>query len=217
MNPRPKVLLSYAQSVDGRIATTTGDSRWISGDDTLTLAHTLRHQNDAIMVGIGTVLRDDPELSCRLPEGRSPIRVILDSTLQTPLTSRIAQTSGVQRTIVFCAPDPDPLRLARLRDRGIDVVSVPRGAVGLKLHAVLAELTDRAIGSLFVEGGAAVLTAFLRERLVDRLLVVIAPMIIGRGVESVGELGVQAMAEAIRFTPVSLQQLGNDLVWELRP
>lgn len=226
MQSRPAVTLTFAQSLDGRIATRSGDSRWISGDESLNLAHEIRRDNDAILVGVGTVLRDDPELTCRLPDCDSPLRVILDSELRTPPRSRIACTARDIPTVLFTAAERrsaacDPSRFSPSRgaliDCGIEVVDVQRsGDDRLSLPAVLDELSWRGVSSLMVEGGAAVLTSFIRARLVDRIVVVAAPVIIGAGTETVGDLGVDALAQAWRGRTVSVRRLGQDVVWEVR-
>ena len=212
---RPRVLLSFAQSLDGRIATITGDSRWISGDETLTLAHELRRDNESILVGIGTVLRDDPLLSCRLADARSPVRIILDSSLRLPLDSQIVQTARSERTLVFCTRNADPARREALERAGVEVHPGDTEAPGMDLRKMLRIVGGLGISSVFVEGGSAVITSFLAARLVDRMVVVIAPLIIGRGTDSVGELHTRAMADALRLRPISVRNLGQDLVWEM--
>lgn len=218
--------LTFAQSMDGRIATRSGDSRWISGNETLNLAHEIRRDSDAILVGVGTVLHDDPELTCRLPDCESPLRVILDGSLRMPPDSRIARTAREFATLAFTAGKSGSgtsrvsgTNRARrtLADCGIEVVEIPRGRDNrLSLQAVLEELSDRGVASLMVEGGAAVLTSFIRARLVDRIVVVAAPMIIGAGTEAVGELGVEALSQAWRGRTMSVRRLGEDIVWDVR-
>ncbi len=214
---RPRVTISFAQSLDGRIATRGGQSQWISGAGTLELAQELRRDNDAILVGINTVLRDDPLLTCRLPGCPSPLRVVVDSRLRLPADSRIAQTADRYATIVY-ALEADPLQVDRLSRRGVRVTVMPpaRGG-GVDLPAALEHLAASGVETLFVEGGSAVITAFLRAGLVDRLLVVTAPLVIGEGIPAVGDLGVEDLAAALRFRPVRLEQRGDDVVWELEP
>ena len=220
---RPEVLVTFAQSLDGRIATRTGQSQWISGNETLQLAQELRRDNDAILVGIGTVLQDDPKLTCRLPGCSSPLRVVLDGSLRMPLASNIAATAGDIETIVFTDVDTLPsTRADILAERGIAVRGVPRShelpgttRPGLDLRMVLAELDARGVSSLMVEGGSAVITAFLSTGVVDRMVVVTAPLVIGEGVPAVGSLGVSALADALRFTTRDVRLLGQDVEWSL--
>lgn len=213
-----RVTVSYAQSVDGRIATCTGDSRWISCPESLDFAHTLRGSHDAIMVGIGTVLADNPRLTCRLEECQSPHRVILDSTLRLPLTANITQSADRVATTVLCtekAISEKPERVRELSDFGVRVVPVDECEYGLDLRSVFQELNTMHVSTLFVEGGSTLVTTMLRERCVDRLIVVLAPVIIGTGYNAIGDLNVQALSEAQRARPVSLSHFGKDIAWEL--
>jgi riboflavin-specific deaminase-like protein len=210
--------VSWAQSLDGRIATVTGDSRWISGPDTLTFAHRLRRDNDAILVGIGTVLSDDPELTCRLPGPvPSPVRIVLDSFARTPLSSKLASTAQRYDTVVFTRHDAEPARLDALRGTGIRVERTePSGPDGtLDLLRVLEKLTELGFASVLVEGGRSVITSFLRLRLVSKLFITIAPILIGEGVSAVGDLGVLSLSDAYRPIGSRLERFGTDAVWEL--
>ena len=214
------VTLTYAQSLDGRIAARSGESQWISGPETLELAQELRGSHDAVAVGIGTVLRDDPLLTCRLPGCRGPLRVVFDSRLRLPPGSRIAATSRDSATLIFCRAGLDDEGFSGRREdllrAGIEVVELSGGdGTGLPLEEGLRELERRGLGSLLVEGGAALLTAFLRARLADRVIAVTAPLIIGQGVEAVGDLGVTRLAEALRPARAECRMMGRDSVWEL--
>jgi riboflavin-specific deaminase-like protein len=218
----PRVTVSYAQSLDGRIATATGDSRYISCPATLRLAQRLRRDNQAILVGIGTVLRDDPELSCRLPGCASPLRVVLDSHLRLPLESTIVRTADRLPTIVFCAGGAEATdcavgeRRGTLVKRGLRVMDVEADPQGLLApRRVLEVLGREGLDSLFVEGGGRVITSFLRAGVVRRMLVVVAPLLIGEGVAAVGELGVRALADALRPRRARVRRLGCDRVWDL--
>ena len=227
----PRVTVSYAQSLDGRIATATGDSRWISGPASLRLAHRLRRDHQALLVGIGTVLRDDPQLTCRLP-GRpacDPARVVLDSALRLPLDSRLARSADRLPTVVFACGAPEAgsggvagsppgreERRAALEALGVRVVDSPPDREGrVPLRWALEQLAGLGYASLFVEGGAQVITSFLRQGLVHRLLVVVAPLLIGQGVQAVGDLGVRALSEALRPRRSRVRRCGEEQVWEL--
>lgn len=236
----PRITVSYAQSLDGRIATSTGDSRWISCSRTLTLAHRLRRDHEVILVGIGTVLRDDPELSCRLKgSSRSPVRVILDSHLRLPPDSTILRTCKNYRTIVYTLKNTadsgaggaavvdvitgntatagvEADRRAVLEQAGVEVYEVEADAQGrVSAAGVVEDLAKRDFRSIFVEGGAKVITSFLRAGLVHRMVVVTAPVIIGRGVEAIGELGITSLGQALRPRRSRVRRLGSDRVWEL--
>jgi len=211
---RPYVTLSWAQSLDGRIATSTGDSQWIGGPESLTFAHELRRDNQAILVGIGTVLKDNPRLTCRIPGGRNPLRVVLDSSLRMPLDSTLAHTSEAP-TMVYAAPDAAPDQEEALERRGVRVVRVAASGRELSLEALLDDLGTRGVETLFVEGGAAVLTAFLAANLVDRAVVVSAPFLMGAGIEAVGDLGHRVLAQVPRPMRWRRWDLGADLATEL--
>lgn len=221
MEWRPRITLTYAQSLDGRIATVTGDSQWISGDDTIRLAHELRDAHDAILVGIGTVLADDPRLTCRLPGGHSPHRIVLDSTLRTPLDAHVVTGAREVPTTIFCGPDAPARRSEHLRQAGVEVVQEilrtgpDEGGALMSWQTVLSELRRREMASLLVEGGAGVLTSLFRNRLVDRLVLVSAPVVIGSGRAAVGDLGVEQLSEAWRGRTVNVRQAGEDIVWEV--
>lgn len=210
----PYVTLSWGQTLDGRLATVTGDSQWIGGPESLTFAHELRRDNDAILVGVGTVLRDNPRLTCRLPGGRNPVRVVLDSQARTPVDSALVTTLDEAPTLVFTSAKASPDRRQALADRGVTVVTVD-GSDRFSLRSVLQNLGDRGLTSLFVEGGASVLTSFLAEGLADRVLVVTAPFLLGRGIEAVGDLGNRVLASTPRPIRWKRWDLGTDLVTEL--
>lgn len=210
---RPNVTLHYAQTLDGRIATRTGHARWISCDATLRLAHELRAQHDAVLVGIGTVLADDPRLTVRLVPGASPTRVILDSTLRVPLTAHIL-TGNDAPTLLATTRAAGAARRALIEDTGAEVAIVESDGDSVSLTALLTILRDRGVGSVLVEGGAAVITSFLRQGLVDRLVVCVAPKIAGAGIEAVGDLGIRQMGDALRLRDPHIEQVGDDLIFD---
>ena len=215
MKGRPRITITCAQSLDGRIATRTGKSRWISGDETLKVAHELRNEHDAILVGIGTVLADNPQLTCRLPGGRNPHRVVLDSRLRTPLDSHIVTQAGdVPTTIISNGTSPVELR-EPLEAAGVHVVALRDEGDGLDLTSVMSYLGGHGIATLLVEGGSRVITSCLAARIVDRMVLVSAPLVIGTGTEAVGDLGVTELSEAIRGRTRSVRIAGNDIVWEI--
>ena len=212
---RPYVVLKYAQSVDGRIATSTGDARWISGEAERRISHTLRAACDAVLVGIGTVLLDDPQLTVRMVPGASPVRVVLDSTLRIPDAARVLDAEAP--TLVVTTERSSPSRRESLRRRQIRVCVVPSGPGGVDLGAALAALRTEGIRSLLVEGGAEVITSLLAAGLVDRLVVGVSPMILGTGTEAVGPLGVSRVRDGIRLTNRSVHMTAEDilLAWDV--
>ena len=213
----PFVTLKYAQTLDGRIATATGHSRWISSLPSRRFAHRLRHAHDAIMVGIGTVLSDDPELTVRLVRGKNPLRIVLDSRLRIPLTSHILQDQGKAGTLLVATDRADGEKLARLRDLGIDVLILPADPSGrIVLPSLFRELGTRNIASVLVEGGSGVLTALLAEDLADRLVAIVAPKIAGKGIEAVGDLNITDMKSAIGLIFRRTYRKGDDLIIDAR-
>ena len=195
---RPYVLLKYAQTLDGRIATRTGDSKWISGEAERRVSHALRAATDAVLVGAGTVRQDDPQLTVRLVAGASPMRVVLDSGLRSPAGAKIF--SDEAPTVVFTTAKADPARRAELLTAGVAIRDVPAGPAGVDLAAVLADLRDLGVKSLMVEGGAAVITSLLAGRMVDRLVVSVSPSVVGAGIEAVGDLSCARIADGIKLT-----------------
>jgi GTP cyclohydrolase II len=214
---RPLVTVHYAQTIDGRIASRTGDSRWVSGEGSLRLAHELRAGHDAVLVGIGTVLADDPKLSVRLVPGRSPVRVVVDSQLRIPLGANVLDTS-VARTIVATTPLAPEERAETIRARGAEVLRVKADADGhVDLSDLLARLRDDGIRSLLIEGGRGMITAALRDHLVDRLTVCIAPKVIGEGIAAVGDLHIDRLRDAMTFERAGFTSFGGDVVFYGEP
>src|SRR6266550_139489 len=214
---RPLVTVHYAQTIDGRIASRTGDSRWVSGEGSLRLAHELRAAHDAVLVGIGTVLADDPKLTVRLAAGDSPVRIVVDSRLRIPLDANVLDTS-VARTIVATTPLASEERAVAIRSRGVEVLRVRAEADGrVDLSDLLARLRDEGIQSVLVEGGRGIITAALRQHLVDRLTVCIAPKVIGEGIAAVGDLHIDRLRDAVTFERAGFIASGGDVVFYGEP
>lgn len=217
---RPLVLAKYAMTLDGRIASASGDSRWVSGPQARHLVHQLRDVSDAIMVGSGTVLADDPELTTRLPDDAAPhhpLRVVLDSGGRLPISSRVFDPALEGRTLVATVEPPAPWR-RQLEGLGHTVWELPPDGTGrVSLRHLLARLAgERGVTSLLVEGGAAVLGSCFGMGLIDRVLAFIAPRIIGgRGAPGpVGEPGRGRMADAWPVARTRFLRVGEDLaVW----
>jgi diaminohydroxyphosphoribosylaminopyrimidine deaminase/5-amino-6-(5-phosphoribosylamino)uracil reductase len=205
---RPLVTLKIAQSRDAKTIPPAGTSRWITGEQARRFAHLLRAQHDAILVGVGTVLVDDPNLTCRLPglEGRSPVRVVLDTHLRLPLSSRLAQTAQRIPTLVVTATEGGKA----LRAGGVEVLRVVPDEGGRPaLRAILGVLAGRGFTRLLVEGGATVLSTFLREGYADRLEIFTAPITLGEAADGrIPELD-DVSGEFVR---VSRRVLGADLL-----
>jgi riboflavin-specific deaminase-like protein len=207
---RPYVVVKYAQTIDGRIATSTGDARWISGEEERRTSHALRAACDAVLVGVGTILADDPRLTVRLVPGASPIRVVLDPRLRLPDDARVLEEDGVTTIVTTGASSAE--RRAELRRRGVSVVVVPAGPQGLDLHSALEALFDDGIRSVLVEGGARVITSFLSLGLADRLVVAIAPRVMGSGTDAVNDLGITEVTSSIRLERRAVHVAGDDVL-----
>lgn len=213
---RPLVTVKLATSLDGRIATRHGESQWITGPPARERAHSMRAAHDAIMVGTGTVLADDPQLTCRLPGlgHRSPVRVVIDRHLRIPPTMRLIADAGDNPTWVLTLPSADPARRAAFAASGVTVIDIdadPEGRIGL--GAALAALGDRGITRLLVEGGGRLTAALVRAGLIDRLAWVHAPLLIGNdGIPAVAGFGLDVLAEAPRFERLSTETVGGDVL-----
>ena len=208
----PSVTIHYAQTLDGRIAARDGTSRWISGEASLRFAHELRAAHDAVMVGVGTIVADDPRLTVRLVPGRSPLRVIIDSTLRLPLSSHVA-SDGAAMTLVATTSRADPARAAALMEREIEVLRVDASDDGrVALPVLLSALAERGIASVLLEGGRSLITSALRDGVADRLVVCVAPKILGTGIEAVGDIGTGRLDDALVFERVTTWRCGDDLI-----
>ena len=214
---RPLVTLKLASTLDGRIATSAGESRWITGPSARRAAHAMRGRADAIMVGVGTVLVDDPDLTCRIDGFRSTplVRVVLDSRLRTPDGARVIATAREAPTWLLTRADAAADRRAALQHLGATVIDVPPGEPGVDLAAGLAALGRAGITRLLVEGGAQVAAALLRAGLVDRLAWFHAPSVMGGdGLPAASPLGAAALAAMPRFTRLAEAPCGPDMLTE---
>jgi diaminohydroxyphosphoribosylaminopyrimidine deaminase / 5-amino-6-(5-phosphoribosylamino)uracil reductase len=209
---RPLVSLKLAASLDGKIATASGESKWITGEEARRFGHLLRARHDAVLVGVETALIDDPALTCRLGglEEFSPIRAVLDSRLRLPAWSRLAKTAGRTPTLVFCVAGDNP----SLRTAGLEVVNTRRDARGRPdVVAVLKEMASRGITRLLVEGGASVNASFLERGVVDRMEVFRAPMALGgAGRDGIDALSALSLSEAPRFRLRCRRAFGADVL-----
>jgi diaminohydroxyphosphoribosylaminopyrimidine deaminase / 5-amino-6-(5-phosphoribosylamino)uracil reductase len=209
----PWVTLKLAASLDGRIATSTGDSRWITGAVSRRFVHRLRAEHDAILVGAETVIHDDPDLTCRLRGGRNPLRVVLDGRARIPPTARVVTTCAVAPTVVVAGRDAPAARVLRLERAGVEVVRLPASAGRISFRRVLRALGRRGLCSVLVEGGATVAAAAIAAGGVDRLLAFYAPTLIGAdGRPMLGELAVRYLRQAPRLGPLRVRRMAGDIL-----
>jgi len=213
---RPLVTAKFAASLDGRIATRRGDSRWISSEESRRWTLAQRRCFDAILIGSGTALADDPQLTAREPDGRlsskQPLRVVLDARGRLPLTARVLSPEAA--TLVATSARSEPVWRRAIEERGADVELLPEAETGVVLESLLDRLGQQDVLSLLVEGGAAVHGAFFDAGLVDRVQAILAPIVIG-GVAApgaVGGRGAALLAESVRLLNHTVTQRGGDIV-----
>jgi 3,4-dihydroxy 2-butanone 4-phosphate synthase/GTP cyclohydrolase II len=207
---RPYVVLKYAQTLDGRIATANGDSKWISCEAERTVSHALRAACDAVMVGVDTVIRDDPQLTVRMVPGTSPLRVVLDSTLRMPRDAKVLGDHA--GTVVFTTERALLSARRWLQDQHIAVHVMRSAPEGVDVVQALQRLRESGITSLLVEGGAKVITSLLSAGVVDRLVVAMAPTVIGAGTEAVGDLRINKVVEGIHLRSRYVRCLEDDVI-----
>lgn len=214
---RPLVTLKLASTLDGRIATRGGESRWITGEAARRCAHGMRGRHDAVMVGIGTVLADDPDLTCRIAGFRSVpmVRVVIDSHLRLPFTSRLAATAGAAPVWVVHRSGADPRRRAAFASLGVVTIEVAAAPAGVALEAVLAALAQRGLTRVLAEGGAGLAGSLLAGDLVDRLAWFHSAAVMGGdGWPAVQGMGIEKLAGMPRLARLSGRALGADFLSE---
>lgn len=213
----PLVTLKLATTLDGRIATAGGESRWITGPEARREAHAMRARHDAILVGSGTVLADDPELTVRLPGvARVPLaRVVADGRLRTPLSARLVATAREVPTWIATSTGHKPPALAPYLEAGVEILPLRRSRQGMDMRALLATLAQRGVTRVLTEGGAAIAAALLRAGLVDRLAWFHAPGVMGGdGLPAVRPLPLAVLSAMPRFRRVGSRPLGEDWLTE---
>jgi diaminohydroxyphosphoribosylaminopyrimidine deaminase/5-amino-6-(5-phosphoribosylamino)uracil reductase len=212
----PFVTMKFAQTLDGKIATVSGDSRWISGSDSLKFTHRLRSFHDAILVGVDTIIRDDPRLTARLVKGSNPLKIIIDSQLRTPLDSKVLNGKLSHSTIIATTPLSSPQRVKRYQSRGANVWIIKKDKANrVHLPTLLRKLGQRGICSILVEGGSETIHSFLTKRLADHLFIFIAPKIIGKGVIALDASVTRRLKNEIPFSNSDFFLSGEDLLLSL--
>lgn len=215
---RPLVVLKMAMTLDGKTATVAGESQWITGPDARRHAHRLRRQADAIMVGINTVMADDPQLTVRFgkPIARQPLRVIMDSTLKIPLTARVLSSRSRQGTLIATTRHAPHARLARFHQRGISVLVLPVEKGRVALRACLKLLARMGVNRLLIEGGSELAASALQAGVVNRLYLYIAPRLLG-GTDAKGVIGgpsPHSLAQALSVSHLRTKKIGSDFLIE---
>lgn len=216
---RPLVTLKLATTLDGRIATRTGESQWITAEPARKAAHALRGRHDAVLVGVGTVIADDPELSCRIDGFKNVpmVRVVADSHLRTPLMAKLVAGAAAMPTWLLTCNGADPSRRLAMEGAGVVLIDVGRSEMGVDLVQALQALAKRGITRLLVEGGASLAAALLRADLVDRLVWFHAPGVIGGdGWPAAQAYGVEHLGDMKRFAHDGVRAIGADVMSEFR-
>lgn len=213
---RPLVTLKWAMTLDGKIATRTGDSKWVSCEASRRYAHKLRSYNQAILVGVGTVLQDDPLLTCRIHGARNPMRVVLDSRLRTPPDCQLIQTIDQSPVLIATTRKAPKRKRQQLERAGAEVLAVRQYRGHVDVGALLDALGERAISTLLVEGGGQVHGAFRDARLADRVVAFVAPKLVGGrdAATAIAGQGAPCIASGLELTSVHWRRLDTDLVLE---
>jgi diaminohydroxyphosphoribosylaminopyrimidine deaminase/5-amino-6-(5-phosphoribosylamino)uracil reductase len=210
----PYVHMKIAQSLDGRIATSTGDSRWITDEDARRKVHQWRAYSDAVLVGVNTVIADNPALTVRLIEGKQPLRVVLDTNLRTPVDAVLVSDEYRHLTHIFTA-SVEADKIDTLLEKGVHVHRISKSSDGrVSLSETLRQLGKLNISNIIVEGGAAIFTEFIRESLFDKLSVFIAPIIVGEGRNSVQDLGITSIKSAKRLKHIQISSVNDQVLME---
>jgi len=211
----PYVTVKYAQTLDGRIATKSGDSQWISSEASRRYVHHLRSVNDCIMVGVGTVATDNPKLTVRHVKGRNPLRIIVDSKLRIPIKSYVLTDDNSHLTIIATTSNAPSGKVTAVKKLGVEVLIMNKDRSGMvNLPNLLKELGKRKITSVLVEGGSEIVTSLLKANLVDKMIIPIAPKIIGKGLEAIGDLNINKIKDAIKFSSFKTMKKGDDIIFE---
>ncbi len=207
----PYVTLKSASSLDGKIATVTGESKWITGEEARKDVHQFRHTHDAILVGVNTVIKDNPSLTTRLDTGgKNPIRVILDTTLRTPLEANIVNDQAAE-TIIVTGTEANPERVEKFLGFGVEVIKLE--TTKIRIADMLKKLGDQGITSLYVEGGAEVHGSFLKEKAFQRVITYIAPKLLGgkSAPTAYGGDGIARLEDTVPLGIIDVKQIGQDI------
>lgn len=209
----PFVTLKLASSLDGKIAAAGGDSRWISGEESRLTVHRLRNQYDAVLVGLGTLLTDDPQLTCRVAGGRDPWRVVLDPRLRIPLAARVLQARGSNKTVIVTSQEAGAGKARDLEALGAKVWRFPLHAGRIRWRSLLQKLAAMGIVSVMIEGGATTAAWALKEKAVDKVLFFYAPKILGGDARAmIDSLNIERVSQSIHIHRLKMQKSGADLL-----
>ena len=212
----PYITVKWAMSVDGKIATRTGESKWITSEESRKYVHKIRGQMDGILVGINTVVRDNPLLTCRIEGGQNPKRIVVDSNAVLPINSRLLSTINEGEIIVAVSKNAQRNRIEKLEQMGCKIVQTEDINDRVDLHELFWRLGEMELTNILVEGGSRVITSVIEDRLADRVMVFVAPIIIGgAGAKSpVLGTGINKISEAAEIDEIEIKRFSNDIVIE---
>jgi diaminohydroxyphosphoribosylaminopyrimidine deaminase / 5-amino-6-(5-phosphoribosylamino)uracil reductase len=213
---RPLGILKLAMSMDGRIAAASGDSRWISSRESRELVHRWRRECDAVMVGAGTVIADNPRLTCRMAGGRDPVRVVVDARLRTKPTARVYRQRSRASTILVTTPDNLSLARQRYERRGVEVIAVATRGGKIELDRLMLEFGHRGWCRVLIEGGANLAASALSAGVVDRVALFVAPIILGSGLSAIDGMKSRRVRDGLALDDVSARAVGSDWLLEGR-
>ena len=213
---RPFVIMKTAMSLDGKIATKTGESKWITGSKAREKVHQLRNEVSGIMVGVNTVIVDDPELTCRIENGKSPVRIIIDSKLRIPINSKVLKNQDISRTIIATTNQADAIKKRELEEKQIKIIFVESLEGRVDLQVLMLKLADEKIDSILLEGGSTLNFSALKQSIVDKVQVYIAPKLIGGQMSKtpVGGIGIEDLMSAFHLDKLKHKSIGEDILIE---
>jgi diaminohydroxyphosphoribosylaminopyrimidine deaminase / 5-amino-6-(5-phosphoribosylamino)uracil reductase len=213
---RPMSILKLAMSIDGRIAAGSGDSRWISSRESRELVHRWRRECDAVMVGAGTVIADNPRLTCRVAGGRDPVRVVVDAKLRTSPTARVYRQRSKASTLLVTTPRNLVSAQRRYERRGVEVIAVATHGGVIELNRLMLEFGHRGWCRVLIEGGASLAGSALSAGIVDRVAFFVAPKILGAGLSAIDGMKSRSVRDSIQLEDLSARQVGDDWLLEGR-
>lgn len=210
---RPFVIVKAAMSLDGKIATTTGHSKYITGREARKLVHQLRTEIDAIMVGSNTILKDNPQLTPRLYQGRTPIKIVVDSRLKIPLNANVV-TKEPNKLIIATTKKANKAKIKKLQQKGANVIIIGIKNGRVNLQELMKKLGKLEITSIMIEGGAELNAEAVRSKVVDKILFFIAPGLIGKGLGAIGDLGITNVDKSVKLKDINSKKVGRDILIE---
>lgn len=211
----PFIHLKIAQTIDGKIATQSFDSRWITDEHAREYVHRMRHKYSSILVGLNTIKTDNPQLTARLGLENQPYRVVLDERLEIPLESNVVTDEFSHRTLLFTTREHNLKVREKLINDGLQIHVVNRNGTGMvNVREVINKLAELGITSILVEGGSKIFTHFIKESLFDRISIFIAPIILGKGIDAIADLGINKISDALRLEKIGFKPINNQMLVE---